>query len=156
MLTVAPESDVALRDGSTVHVRPVTAGDAERIEAFLHGLSDEARWLRFFSAAANLARMARWLTGEDSGTGLVAVTRDGGVVVGHGQYVSNGAGGAEVAFAVADEWQGRGIATLLLAQLAERAAAEGIPQFTAVVLPSNHRMIETFRDSGFPVEVRAR
>jgi hypothetical protein len=54
---------------------------------------------------------------------------------------------------VAEGWQGRGIATLLLAQLAEAAAAEGVRHFTAVVLAGNHRMIRTFRDSGFPVEV---
>ena len=52
------------------------------------------------------------------------------------------------------DWQGRGIATLLLAQLAEAAAAEDVRQFTAVVLTSNRKMIGTFRDSGFPVEVR--
>ena len=57
---------------------------------------------------------------------------------------------------MADHWQGRGIATLLLAQLAEAAAAEDVRQFTAVVLTSNRKMIGTFRDSGFPVEVRTR
>lgn len=54
---------------------------------------------------------------------------------------------------MAEGWQGRGIATLLLAQLAEAAAAEGVRRFTAAVLAGNHRMIRTFRDSGFPVEV---
>jgi acetate---CoA ligase (ADP-forming) len=56
---------------------------------------------------------------------------------------------------VADEWQGRGIATLLLAHLSELATADGIETFTAVVLPENRRMIQVFRDSGFAVEVRS-
>lgn len=149
------ESDIALRDGGTVHVRPVRPEDVDRIERFLRGLSKDARLFRFFSGAANVSRMAGWLTGEHSGTGLLAVTSDDGQVVGHGQFVPDGTGSAEVAFAIADRWQGRGIATLLLAQLAEAAAAEGLRQFTAVVMPGNHKMIGTFRDSGFPVEVHS-
>ena len=156
MPIAAAESDIALRDGSTVHVRPVRPEDVERIEHFLRGLSDEARLFRFFSAAADVGGMARWFTDMRGGTGLLAVTTGDGLVVGHGQYVPDGTGSAEVAFAIADGWQGRGIATLLLAQLAEAAAADGIREFTAAVLTSNHKMIGTFRDSGFPVEVRTR
>ncbi len=156
MAIAAAESDIALRDGSTVHVRPVRADDVERVERFLGDLSEEARWYRFFSAAADVAGMARWFTDPRRGTGLLAVTSADGLVVGHAQYIPYGTEDAEVAFAVAERWQGRGIATLLLAQLAEAAAAEGIRQLTAVVLPGNHKMIGTFRDSGFPVEVRTR
>ncbi|MGZ8512330.1 MAG: GNAT family N-acetyltransferase, partial [Candidatus Limnocylindria bacterium] len=152
----AGESDIALRDGSTVHVRPVRPEDVGRIELFLGELSEEARWFRFFSGAADVGRMARWLTDVRGGVGLLAVTSDDALVVGHGQYIPDGKGSAEVAFAVADGWQGRGIATLLLAQLAEAAASEGVSQFTAVVMTSNHKMIDTFRASGFPVEVRTR
>ena len=150
---VAAESDIALRDGSTVHVRPVCPEDVERIECFLGELSNEARSFRFFSAATDLGQMARLFTDSRGGTSLLAVTSGDGQVVGHGQYFPDGSGGAEVAFAVADRWQGRGIATLLLAQLAEAAAAEGVGQFTAVVLTGNRKMIGTFRDSGFPVDV---
>ena len=156
MPIVAAESDIALRDGSTVHVRPVCADDVQRIESFLGELSVEARSFRFFSAATDLGQMARLFTETRGGTSLLAVTSDEGQVVGHGQYFPDGTGGAEVAFAVADHWQSRGIATLLLAQLAEAAAAEGVRQFTAVVLTTNRKMIGTFRDSGFPVEVRTR
>jgi acetyl coenzyme A synthetase (ADP forming)-like protein len=148
------ESDIALRDGSTVHVRPVRAGDAARIERFLSGLSIEARWFRFFSGATDIVRTARWLADMQAGTGLVAVTADAGRVVGHAHYVPYRAGSAEVAFAIADDWQGRGIATLLLAQLAEAATGEGIDRFTAVVMSDNQKMVATFRDSGFPVEIR--
>jgi acyl-CoA synthetase (NDP forming) len=64
-------------------------------------------------------------------------------------------GRAEVALEVADAWQGLGVGTILLGQLAERAAARGIETFTALVLPENHAMIQVFRDSGFPAQVRA-
>ena len=62
---------------------------------------------------------------------------------------------AEVAFLVADAWQGQGISTILLAHLADVADRHGISTFTAEVLPANHRMIEVFRESGFPVEMRS-
>ena len=153
MSIVAAESDIPLRDGSTVHVRPADPEDLERIECFLGELSDEARSFRFFSAATDIGQMARLFTETRGGMSLLAVTSDVGKVVGHGQYFPDGNGGAEVAFAVADHWQSRGIATLLLAQLAEAAAAEDVHQFTAVVLTSNRKMIGTFRDSGFPVDV---
>ena len=55
----------------------------------------------------------------------------------------------------ADEMQGRGLATVLLAHLAQVASARGITTFTATVLPENRRMISVFRESGFPVEVHS-
>jgi RimJ/RimL family protein N-acetyltransferase len=58
---------------------------------------------------------------------------------------------AEVAFTVADDLQGRGAATRLLEQLATRAAAIGIEQFVAEVLPENTAMLKVFRDAGFEV-----
>jgi predicted CoA-binding protein len=60
-----------------------------------------------------------------------------------------------VAFLVADAWQGRGISTILLAHLAGLAEQNGITTFTAQVLPANHRMIEVFHESGFPVDMRS-
>lgn len=71
---VAAESDIALRDGSTVHVRPVRPEDVPRIECFLGELSDEARSFRFFSAATDLGQMARLFTDTRGGRSLLAVT----------------------------------------------------------------------------------
>ena len=56
---------------------------------------------------------------------------------------------------MADELQGHGLGTILLAHLAQMADEHGIATFEAEVLPQNHRMIEVFRESGFPVEVRS-
>jgi len=110
---------------------------------------------RFFSAAVDLDAAARACVEGSGGLGLVATTGTEAHVVGHAAYVPTGGDHAEVAFAVADDWQGHGISTILLAHLAEAAATEGITTFTATVLPANHRMISVFRDSGFPVEVRS-
>ena len=148
-------ADVVLRDGSTVRVRPITAADETPMTDFLRGLSVRSRVLRFFSAGTNLADQARRSVsiGEGAAHGLVAVHGAGGEIVGHAGYVCERADSAEVAFAIADGYQGRGLATVLLAHLAAHAHAHGVTTFTALVLPENHRMIEVFRESGFPVEV---
>ena len=83
--------------------------------------------------------------------GLVATTGPDERIVGHALYARIDADRAEIAFTIADEYQGRGLGTLLLGQLAEHAAANGIHQFVAVVLPTNFRMLGVFRDSGFPI-----
>jgi acetate---CoA ligase (ADP-forming) len=147
------EAEVVLRDGSTVHVRPVRAEDEEQLHRFLEELNPESRMFRFFSVATDLRAAARSMVDVDYTRryGLVAI-RDGGVV-GQGLYFGEAPNEAEVAFAVADQMQGMGLGTLLLAHLAQVASENGITVFWAEVMPENHRMIEVFRESGFPVEM---
>ncbi len=144
---------MALRDGTTVHVRPVRADDEDALHAFLEALDPASRVFRFFSGGVDLRAAAHSMADVDYAGryGLVAL-RDG-EVIGQGIYIDEGSGDAEVAFAVADRLQGHGLATLLLAHLAEVALDNGIPLFHAEVMPENHRMMEVFRDSGFPVEI---
>jgi GNAT superfamily N-acetyltransferase len=61
----------------------------------------------------------------------------------------------EVAFAVADGFQGRGLGTIMLAHVVAGAAANGFDIVEAAVLPENHRMLDVFSESGFPLEIRA-
>jgi acetyl coenzyme A synthetase (ADP forming)-like protein len=147
--------DVALRDGSTLHVRPVTREDRPAIEAFLHALSPRSVGFRFFGQV-DLGWVAAWSTDVDYSDryALIATTGSEGEVLAHAAYIRTGEERAEVAFTVADAWQGQGIATIMLAHLAAAAEERGISLFTAEVLPSNHRMIAVFRDSGFPVAQR--
>jgi acetyl coenzyme A synthetase (ADP forming)-like protein len=153
--TAAEGVDIVLRDGSTGNVRPVRADDLGAVRAFLAALSEESLSLRFFSAGVSVDRAAQAALDPGGGASLVAVTGADGRVVGHGTYVPVVRGRAEVAFAVADDWQAHGIGTILLAHLADAAAAAGIHTFTASVLPRNHRMIGVLRDSGYPVELRS-
>jgi acetyl coenzyme A synthetase (ADP forming)-like protein len=150
------EADVVLHDGSTVHLRPVREGDAGALREFLAGLSPESRAFRFFSGAVDLEGAAAAFADVDYAEryGLVAI-RGGGRIVGHGLYVGGPEGRAEVAFAVAEEMQGHGLGTILLAHLAEVASERGYPTFVANVLPQNHRMIEMFRESGLTPEIAA-
>ena len=153
----ALETDVALRDGSTVHVRPTRASDEAAILAFLRGLSEESRYFRFFSGAPNLKAAAHQaaISDLDDRCNLVALVGSEPTIVAQAGYVRNDADRAEVAFAVADPFQGRGISTILLGQLAEIALAAGIASFDASVLSENHRMIGVFRESGFAVSTHA-
>ncbi len=151
------ETDIVLRDGSTIRVRPVRATDREGLLGFLEALSPESRWFRFFSGGGNLEQAAAWAADVDyvDRLGLVATVGEEERIVAHAVSIQMGGGRAEVAFAVADELQGRGVATILLGHLASAARARGIQTFAAVVLPENHRMLQVFRDSGLPVSVHA-
>ena len=147
--------DVALRDGSTVHVRPIRAEDRAALQAFLEELSDDSRAFRFFTGAADLVRAAESAADVDYVTryGLIALRGADERIVGHASYASSGDELAEVAFAIADALQGKGLATILLAHLADAAAEGGVRLFEAEILAENHRMVEVFRESGFPVEI---
>lgn len=151
------ETDIALRDGSTVHVRPTRAGDEPAILAFLTGLSLESRYFRFFSGAPNLNEAAHRAAISEIGErcNLIALAGAASTIVAQAGYVRGEGNRAEVAFAVADTFQGRGISTILLGQLAEIAHAFGISTFDASVLSENHRMIGVFRESGFKVSTHA-
>ncbi len=155
-----PEShavDVALRDGSTLHVCPVTGADRPAIEAFLHALSPQSIALRFFGQV-NLDWAVEWATDVDYADryALIATTGPDRTIVGHGAYIRIDETRAEVAFMISDAWQGRGIATILLLHLAAAADEHGISVFLATVLPGNRQMLEVFRESGFSLKRRTK
>jgi RimJ/RimL family protein N-acetyltransferase len=144
-----------LRDGSTVHVRPVVATDAPRIHAFFEALSVESLRLRFFGLPS-LDWATRWAVDIDYADryALVATAGRTHAIIAHGAYMRIDEKHAEVAFVVADAWQGHGIATILLSRLAVVAEDHGISVFVAEILPYNERMLAVFRESGFPVRLR--
>jgi len=149
--------DVVLRDGSTIHVRPVLPGDTDAIQAFLERLSPDSRAFRFFTLGVDLRAAAELAAQVDyvDVYGVIALAGPEERVVGHACWVREGPDTAEIAFAVADEIQGQGLATTLLAHLAEAAVEQGVSTFTASVLPANHKMIKVFTDSGFPTKLRS-
>ncbi|HXF36601.1 MAG TPA: GNAT family N-acetyltransferase [Actinomycetota bacterium] len=132
-------------------------GDRDALLAFLEGLSEGSRALRFFSAATDLAAAAERGADVDhvDRYGLVVTAGPDQAVVAHAMYERTEPRGAEIALAVADRFQGRGVGTILLGHLAEAAREVGIETFRAETLPRNHRMLEVFRESGFPYTVRA-
>lgn len=151
------EATVVLRDGSTLTIRPVRVEDAAELGRFFSSLSLESRVLRFFAAVVNADSSIQRMVNVDytSSYGLVALAGAKAEVVGHAMYVETEPRKAELALAVADTFQGRGLGTILLGQLAEAAAAAGLDVLEAMVRPENHRMLQMLRESGFPIQTRS-
>ncbi len=118
------ESRVLLRDGSAIAIRPLTTGDVVAIAAWFDGLGPETRYARFLASITTLDDRTRWQLAQVDHRDHEALTAvaPGGDVVGIARYIRlPQASTAEVAVAVADHWRGRGIASLLLQQIAARA-----------------------------------
>jgi len=146
--------DVLLRDGSTLRLQAPTPVDFDDIKEFFDGLSPESRYLRFhgFVRTDTAARAAAEAGGVDR-VALIA-RHDGLVVAVAGFDGLREPRAAEVAFAVADDFQGRGAGTRMLDQLAEIAAERGVNRFDAEVMFGNRAMLDVFDRAGFAVRRR--
>ena len=151
------ETDVVLRDGSIVRVRPAYPADESLIRTFLDRLSARSLHLRFGSAAPNLEAVAQqWALPPTHGhVSLLAITGADHHVVGQASYEELRRDRAEFAIAIADDYHGHGLGTHLVGLLAEIADRAGIVTFEAEVLPENGPMLEVFRESGLPVRIRS-
>ena len=145
----------ALRDGTRILIRAIRPEDKPLLLKHFHSLSERSIYYRFFGHKRTLEQVdLRGLTELDfvNHVGLAATigTEGGERFIGVGRYLrSVDAVAAEVAFAVLDEFQGRGIGTLLLHHLAQIAQRQGIKKFAAFVMGDNHQMLEVFANSGF-------
>lgn len=150
------EIEAVLRDGARVLLRPVRPDDGPGLEA-LHGrLSRDARYFRYFSPRRVLPQQQLdQFTHVDYRDRMGFVADLDGQLVAHACYHRHPGGDeAEVAFEVQDAHWGRGLATLLLGQLAQAARRCGVERFTAHVLPENTRMLQVFHDAGLPEKKR--
>ena len=139
-------------------IRAVRPDDKERIVKAFRGLERGSVYLRFFSYKKDLeAEELRRVTECDgvSEAALVATVGRGDreTIVALGEYVRSGAA-AHIAFAVEEDFQGRGIASRLLRQLAAIARANGITQFEADVLAENTPMLAVLRNSELRMRTR--
>ena len=152
--------DATLKDGTVLHVRPIRPEDAALERAFVDGLSEETRYLRFFYRLHELtpAMLARFTQVDyDREMALVAVA-DGGAArsapafVGVARYTMNPDGEtAEFAVVVADAWQGRGIGRILMRRLIDSAKRSGLSRLEGIVLRSNVNMRKFCQALGFAV-----
>ncbi len=146
--------DVILRDGSTLRLHPPGQADRRALVHFFEALSERSLYLRFHGHPTVDERLVDpvldpdWV---DRGALAGSVTEAGeDRIVALANYARlRDPLIAEVAFAVADDYQGRGIGTRLLEQLATRAAGEGIERFVAEVMADNAAMINVFESAGF-------
>ena len=146
-------------DGQRVIFRPAKPGDDRLIQEHFYTMDEEDVRTRFFSMRHSFYR-------EDMETmsqvdyiknlSIVAVTGEVGFekVIGLGMYALEHGEEAEVAFSTSKEWQGKGIAGIILHKLAEAARENGLLSLVAYVLPANTGMIKLFKK--LPYKIRTK
>ncbi len=146
------ELDVALRDGGGARVRPIKPDDGPLLIEFFEHLGPESRYFRFFRIKETLEpNEVEFFTHVDYSDRMALIALLEGKMIGLASYdrERDKDSTAEVAFAVADEHQGRGIGTQLLQLLTNHARSHGVERFEAFVLPENRQMMRLFRNSGY-------
>ena len=141
-----------LRTGEEIVVRELGADDRSLLKDAFEHLSAESRYKRFLAPITSLSdRELKYLTEIDhrDHEALIACAADG-TPLGVARYVRDPVrtGDAEVAVAVVDEWQGRGVATALLEELVVHALDHGVTTFTALCLIANDEVIELLSGLG--------
>lgn len=157
MNTPFTDVDVTLRDGRAVHVRAVVPSDeAELLQAFGR-MSEEARYLRFMGAVAELdrAQLREALAAvPENVIGIVAtVPADDGIdIVGLAVYfVEPDRTRCEFAISVSPRFGGVGLATTLMNALIDAAKRQGMREMDGFVLAVNQPMLRLARRLGFSI-----
>lgn len=146
-----------LRDGTPVTIRPIRPDDAALEQAFMRSLSEQSRYLRFMTSISELPpkKLAFFTNIDyDQHLALIATMQRNGreLQIGEARYVAGDAPRqCEFAVSVADDWQGKGVAGLLMAALMRAARWRGFTGIEGLVFAANQRMIDFARQLGFAV-----
>ena len=162
---------IELRDGTKLHLRPIVPEDEPLLHEAVASMSERTVYFRFFSPIKRMSdALAHRLAVVDyhDRFAIVATTHrpNGNAISGRGQRVVDGLAPqrivgvarydrardtevAEVALAVIDEFQRRGLGGVLLGELARVARVEGIKTFQLIVLPENREMLGLLRKMGW-------
>lgn len=146
--------DVVLKDGSTVAFREARPADARAVRQFFEALSPLTQYQRFLGLLKiDDERIASQINPPGPLSCALVAECGGRIVAVAGFYAppERRTTSAEVAFAIADAFQGRGIGTRLLERLADIGRARGLTRFNAYVSGENRRMLAVFEDSGFHI-----
>jgi RimJ/RimL family protein N-acetyltransferase len=142
------ERELTLRDGAVVRLRPIRPDDAPGLQALHTRLSAGTAYQRFFAIVKRLSPgWARVLATVDYDRRLALVieapaTDDPGLIA-VGRYDAlDEPDTVEIAFVVQDNWQNRGLGTLLFDAILRAAAARSFRRFRAYVLSDNRRMLD--------------
>jgi RimJ/RimL family protein N-acetyltransferase len=159
---------IELRDGTKLHIRPIVPEDEPLLHEAVAAMSERTVYFRFFSPIKRMSdALAHRLAVVDyhDRFAIVATThRPRGVsqgisqkerIVGVARYDrARDTDVAEVAVAVIDEFQRRGLGSVLLAELARVARGQGIKSFQLIVLPENRQMLDLLRKMGWIHQAR--
>lgn len=137
---------VVLRNGASVHLRPIRPDDAPRLMALCHRLSPRTVFQRFFSLRRLRAEDAHALANVDSRErmALVAEVETGQepTLIGVARYGPAGeAALVDIGLVVEDGWQGLGLGSILLTELLQAGTQRGVRYFKADVLTENYRTL---------------
>ena len=141
--------------GEAVTVRPARPEDAERIGAYIRGLSFKSRYARFLGPVNELAPadLHRMTGGNDAAPpALIVESGDGDArtVIGEARYAFDGIA-CEFALSVSDAWRGKGVGTLLMGIIEQHAKLRGARYLIGDVLRTNQPMLALARKLGFAV-----
>ena len=144
--------------GLNIFIRPIKISDEPRLKDFVYSLSDQSMYRRFMSRRTDMPheRLQQLVvidyTREVALLAFATSDGDAELILGVGRYyIDPDRHQAEVAFAVRDDHQARGIGTELLAYMTYLAKREGLLGFTAEVLAENKPMLHTFEKGGFDI-----
>lgn len=147
-------------DGAPVTLRRIRPDDRGALQRFVRGLSPASRRLRFHAALNELSEtMLTALTCVDQREHVAFVLtvpeRGAERIIGEARYaVSGDRETAEFGIAVADAFQGLGLADRLMAALIGAARASGLRWLVGEVLAGNARMLAFTRRCGFAATLR--
>ncbi|TCT09141.1 acetyltransferase [Paralcaligenes ureilyticus] len=150
------------KNGDPWMMRPIRPEDAEPLQTFVRGLSDESRYMRFVSMLRELTprMLARYTRIDyDRELALVATVQVPNPehrghpherIIGFAHYLRNADGrGAEYALVIGDDSQRRGLGACLMRGLIEAAQVQGLTYIEGVVLATNHAMLSLMTHLGF-------
>jgi len=143
-----------LPDGTPIVVRSLAEEDQELLISMFERLSERSRYRRFLTPKQRLSdrELAAFVDvdhrNREALVGLASNGAETGVGVARFVRSPEDPETAEVAVAVADDWQRRGVGLVLLEQLADRARAEGIRRFSALILAENRDVRGLFERVG--------
>ncbi len=151
----------ALKNGQKVRIRAIRPSDKDMIAEAFRNLEPESIYTRFFHAKKSLTdeelKKITEVDFENDVALVVTIDAEGGeTIIGAGRYASydaeDGKRTAEVAFTVEEDYQGQGIAGMLIRRLTAIARESGLAQFEAEVLSENRAMLAVFSHCGLPVK----
>jgi RimJ/RimL family protein N-acetyltransferase len=144
------ESDVVLKDGSSVHLRPIRPEDEHSLVEIFNHSSPQTVYQRFFTALPELTPdMAHHLSNTNTVNRLALVAEADAEPIGVARYEPTDEPDlVELAIVVVDKWQNRGLGRILVREILCAAERNGIRRFRADVLAENRRMLRLLATEG--------
>jgi GNAT superfamily N-acetyltransferase len=127
-----------------ITIRPLRNGETAAVQAVFDRLGPRSRLLRFGGAKTVLTENDLRLLTRVDGDHHVLVALAQGEPIGIARLVRDG-DEADVAFAVADDWQSKGVGSILADRLACEARAAGILRLRATMQAENKASLKLMR-----------